>query len=79
MRREVLSLKAERERFSAEKAYRQTPEFVEEQARNKLQMVKEGERVVVLPRSAVGERGGEGQEGTLEKRNWERWVEYWLK
>lgn len=80
LQREVWELEEEKKLLEQKKAYYQTPEFVEEQARNKLQMTKEGERVVILPRSVVEERGLKGLkegEGVLKKGNWEKWVDYW--
>lgn len=44
------SLKAENERLKAEQQFRETPEFVEKAARDRLGLAKEGETVVILPK-----------------------------
>lgn len=43
-------LKSGNAKLRAELEFRQTPEFVEREARNKLSLVKEGETVVILPK-----------------------------
>lgn len=46
---EVGSLEAENRQLTKEVVYRQSPEFIEQQARDQLKMVKKGERLVILP------------------------------
>jgi len=78
---EITTLEKEQEELRREKAFRQTEEFVEQEARDKLRMVKEGEHILVLP----GERNEEkanskeqraNSEGT--KTNWKKWVDFWF-
>ena len=79
---EVAGLEEEKEALEKEQAFRQTPEFVEREARDKLRMVREGERILVLP-------GGQDEESSKFKvqnskneeirPNWKKWVEFWLK
>ena len=77
---EVSGLEKEKEGLEGERAFRQTQEFVEREARDKLRMVREGERILVLP-------GGQDEEisnvkdqisNDEEEANWKKWVDYWL-
>ncbi len=43
-------LRGKNSNFRQELAFRETPEFVEMEARNKLGLVREGESIVVLPK-----------------------------
>lgn len=45
----VLQLEKEKEELSLKRQYYQSPEFIEEEARNKLNMAKPGETIVILP------------------------------
>lgn len=49
LKAEVGSLEAENRQLQKEVVYRQSPEFIEQQARDQLKMVKEGEHLVILP------------------------------
>ena len=49
-KKELTALKQEKERLEAEAEYRRSPEFVEKEARNKLNMVKPGEEVYLKPK-----------------------------
>lgn len=63
------NLKAENEKLKAEVQFRQTPEFVEKEARDKLGLVKEGETEVILPK-------GEQQKEQTPKN--ERGLKFWF-
>ncbi len=85
---EVAGLAKEKEELEREKSYRETAEFVEREARDKLRMTREGERIVVLPEGQdeeradlpAGEAGsGESRAESQEKPNWKKWVEFWLE
>lgn len=53
--------------------YYQGEEFIEEQARNKLNLAREGETIVILPPN-VGELvGWKEEEKTPEIPNWKKW------
>lgn len=59
--------------FEELKKYYQSEEFIEEQARNKLNLVREGETIVILPPN-VGELvGWEEKENPQEIPNWRKW------
>jgi len=49
-KRELAALQQERARLEQEVQYRQSAEFVEKEARNKLNMVKPGEKVLLKPK-----------------------------
>ncbi len=48
LQKEVLGLETESEKLKKEAAYRQSPAFIEAEARNNLKMVKEGEHLLVV-------------------------------
>ena len=73
-REKVAELEAEKEGLEAEKEYYQTAEFVEEEARNRLNMSRPGEAVVVMP-----EQSSETVEARVladSEPIWRQWVEY---
>lgn len=49
-KKELAELQQDKERLEKEAQYRQSPEFVEKEARNKLNMVKPGESVYLKPK-----------------------------
>ena len=64
------------------KEYYKSDQFLEEQIRNKLQMAKPGEKVLILPEelqegTGVGEESsfGEMAEDKGELANWQKWLE----
>lgn len=67
VKEETLSLKQKKE-------YYQSNEFIEEMARNKLNMVREGEAVVILPPNIKEVLGY--QDSTLPEyiSNWKQWL-----
>lgn len=50
-----------------------SPSYVEEEARNKLFMVKSGEKVVFIPASALATRSGEQETADQQLSPWEQW------
>ena len=77
---EVAGLEKEKEELEREKAFRQTPEFVEREARDKLRMVREGEHILVLPDSQDKEISNIKFQipNNEEEANWKKWLDYWL-
>ena len=51
----------------------QTPEYLEEVARNDLNMQREGETVVLLPTVRKVDEGEKGLDQEKELKNWEKW------
>lgn len=80
---EVAGLEKEKEELEREKALRQTQEFVEREARDKLRMVKDGEKILVLPGTQINADGKQDERGKTAGvkaiPNWKKWVEFWLR
>lgn len=55
------------------KEYYQSEEFIEEQARNKLNLVREGETIVILPPNVEELIGWKEEEKPQEVPNWKKW------
>ena len=70
LKKEISCLIEENKRLKRELERRESLEFVEREAREKLGMVREGEKMVVLPR-------GEGKEGGAPAFGPSRKVSYW--
>jgi len=56
------------------KEYYQSEEFIEEQARNKLNLSREGETIVILPPNVEELVGWQEEERPQELPNWQRWL-----
>lgn len=63
----------EHQELLEKKEYYQSEEFVEQEARNRLNLGKPGEMVVILPPN-VGETGEIISASTPELPNWQRWL-----
>ena len=63
--------KQENQRLKSAFSYSQTQEFIEKEARNKLFMVKEGERKVLIPKELEG--GGGNLTVGENVPNWKKW------
>ncbi len=72
--RELEAVQAENQRLKAAVAFADTPEFVEQEARNKLGLVKEGETVVLIGSPAASVSIHSLSEGS-NKPNWRLWWE----
>lgn len=66
--------KQENQRLKSEFTYVQTPEFIEQEARNKLFMIKEGEQKILIP-----EEGEEAKnlQSDLKNKNIPNWRQWW--
>ena len=65
-------LRRENEALKKELEYKKSDEFAEEEIRNKLGMVKEGETVVIIPKEEDQPSSAKAIEGK-QKPNWEKW------
>ena len=77
---EVAGLEERKQGLEAGKEFRESLEFVEREARDKLRMVKEGEHILVLPEEQ-NEKNPNTKHQTPnneEKANWKKWLDYWL-
>ena len=74
----IEELKKEAASLTEKKEFYQSEEFIEQEARNKLNMVKEGETVVVLPpnlKEILGEKENQPQ---VSLPNWRQWLNLFL-
>ena len=71
------SIKKDNEKLSYLIKYYNTPEFLEKEAREKLNLKKDGEYVVALPRS--NESAGNLPDSTKNISNPQKWFEYIFK
>jgi cell division protein FtsB len=65
----------EHQELVEKESYFQSPEFIEEEARNKLNMAREEETIVILPPNVEEMSQWMKQEGKKEEDlpNWQRW------
>ena len=74
----IEELQEEAASLTVKKEFYQSEEFIEQEARNKLNMVKEGEAVVVLPpnlKEILGEKENQPQ---ASLSNWRQWLNLFL-
>lgn len=73
-RQEVLHrLEKENKRLKDELIYSESPLFIEQEARNRLGLGKEGEEVVLLPKSQIPNPNNQTKEKEENLPNWKRW------
>lgn len=60
------------QKLKAELSYVKTPKFIEEEARNKLFLVKPGEQEILLPSSSSSNQSQKRQETQIP--NWQKWL-----
>ncbi len=73
----------EKKRLEKVASWRKSLEYVEQEARNRLQMVKEGEKMVVLPRKIADNNSTDNSGDVLSLNStseevsavWKQWVE----
>lgn len=58
------------QKLRAELSFVQTPKFIEEEARNKLFLVKPGEQKVLIPNKVLETQKKQGK----ETPNWQKWL-----
>ena len=77
----VESLKDKKEEIQKQLEYVQSQDFIEQEARNKLGLAKEGEIIIILPDEEslkkLSPRREEEQE-LLPEPNWKRWLGLFL-
>ncbi len=66
-------LEKEHQELLEKKEYYQSEEFIEQEARNRLNLGKPGEMLVILPPN-VGETGEISSPSAPELPNWKRWL-----
>jgi cell division protein FtsB len=65
--------KLENQKLKGELSFAQTPQFLEEQAHNKLFLVKPGEQEVLISPSLVGKNQPQKQNQNIP--NWQKWFQ----
>ena len=74
----VIELEEERVLLKEKKEYYQSEEFVEEVARNKLNMSKEGETIVILPEDVQSILGTKNSQIPEFIPSWKQWINLFL-
>ena len=74
----VEELQKEGESLTQKKEYYQSESFIEEEARNKLNMAKVGETVVILPPNLKEVIGKKENQPTKPLPNWHQWLNLFL-
>ena len=74
----VEELQEESEGLAQKKEYYQSESFIEEEARNKLNMAKVGETVVILPPNLKEVIGRKENQLTKPLSNWQQWLNLFL-
>ncbi len=69
----VWMLEKEKKDLLEKRQYYQTPEFIEEEARNKLNMARPGETIVILPPNLEEILGKQKQNSFPPLPNWKKW------
>jgi len=77
-RLKVERLEKEQTELEAKKTFFESEVFVEQQARNKLNLSKEGEVVVVLPPNVEELVGYEELQKSPETPNWKQWLNLFM-
>jgi len=74
----IEELQEEAASLTEKKEFYQSEEFIEQEARNKLNMVKEGETVVVLPPNVKEILGEKEVQPQTSVPNWRQWLNLFL-
>ena len=76
--KKIEELQKESESLTQKKDYYQSDFFVEEEARNKLNMAKIGETLVILPPNLKQVLGEKDNQPTKPLSNWHQWLNLFL-
>jgi len=68
------SLKMENQKLKAELSYAQTPEFLDEQAHDKLFLVKPGEQEVLISPGLINNQNSVAKPSNQTLPNWQQWL-----
>ncbi|PIU33387.1 hypothetical protein COT04_00250 [Candidatus Shapirobacteria bacterium CG07_land_8_20_14_0_80_39_12] len=74
----IEELQKEAASLTVKKEFYQSEDFIEQEARNKLNMVKEGETVVVLPPNLKELLGEKENQPPASLPNWRQWLNLFL-
>src|SRR4030042_3307544 len=70
---ELDAQKQKNQKLKAQYEYVQTSQFIEEQAHNKLFLVKEGEQEVLISQKLLSQN--EAKKRIEQKQNWQKWLD----
>jgi len=71
--RRISELEEKKKELSQKYQYFQSPEFIEEEARNKLNMARLGETIVILPQDISRLINRSQNKTSPQSSNWEKW------
>jgi cell division protein FtsB len=71
--RKLAELEKKNQQLAEQKEYYQSEDFVEQEARNKLNMARPGEAIVILPPNVKELLGKTESKSTSGSANWEMW------
>ena len=72
--KELARQKQENQRLKSQLSYVKSKEFIEEQARNKLFLVKPGEQEVLIPEDLIRGTSTPSAQKTKDDPNWKKWL-----
>ena len=75
---EIASLSGRNLELSQMVKYFKSEEYVEYEAREKLNMLKSGEKVVIVPAELQNQRQVAGVKEEKTRKNWEKWIDYFF-
>lgn len=77
LRAEVAQSQSQKTDLEKEVEQKRSPEFLEREARDKLGLIRQGERVVIIPENFGLDRSGQAVEGSTPPKdktpNWKKW------
>lgn len=74
-KKELLKAKEENQRLKEQLYYVQSPEFIEEQARNKLLLLKpEEQRILISDNLTMATQSGKKSKEESKEANWKKWL-----
>ena len=74
----IRELEEQKETLVKRKEFYQSEDFIEQEARNKLNMIKEGETVIVLPPNLEEILGEKEKQPQASLPNWRQWLDLFL-
>ncbi|MBX4205750.1 septum formation initiator family protein [Candidatus Microgenomates bacterium] len=81
LKKEIVDINIKNENLKKQIQISSTEEFKEQQARDKLGLVKEGETIIVLPETEILKKFSpkiEEEQETLPEPNWKKWLNLFI-
>jgi len=73
--KELSGQKQENQRLKSQLSHVQSKEFVEEEARNKLFLIKPGEQEVLIPEDLIRGTSSPSAQAKKDDPNWKKWLQ----